>query len=48
MIKRPNVRLPRKFLADFGLLAASQPAMLFALSEDRPMTGGSYVAESTN
>ncbi len=47
-MKRPNVRFPRKFLADFALLAASLPAMLFALSEDRPMTGGSQVAESTN
>ena len=40
-MKRPNVRFPQKFLADFSLLAVSLPAMLFALSEDRPMTGGS-------
>jgi hypothetical protein len=47
-MKRPNVRFPRKFLADFSPLAATLPAMLFALSEDRPTTGGSHVAESTN
>jgi hypothetical protein len=47
-MKRPNVASRRKFLADPALLAASPPAVLLALSEDRPMTGEGYVVESTN
>ncbi len=48
-MKRPHIASRGKFLADCALLAASLPAMLFALSDDRAMTWGRvYVAESTN